>query len=460
MNIVSSRKQGCKPRISAVTAVILAAVLGGQGALARAQEMVRPMPLPTGPLPSASCPQPVRMPNIPVRGPRPAEGAAPDQQWRTDVDPAMPPTAAFLDTLRGNDAVIEVVVGQGRLLTLKADVANEQGTGVITVADPTVVDFDVMPNPRLIRLVARRAGVTDLSVTTAEGQIYNFEVRVVYDLQLLHAQMRQLFPDAQLRLTQIREHLAVEGEARSIRQVEQILKTLELYLASVQVPSSATGDGVRGGGSSGGRWRRAETPRSGCAGGADPRRPSTRGRGATTSRSERLASRPVLMKRPRNRAGNPSVQGTFVAPQIINLLRVPGVHQVMLQVQIAELNRTALRQIGADWEWDFGAGSFLQTVMGGTATVNGVFPSADLTMALQALRSNSLLSVLAEPNLVALSGQKAIFLAGGEFPVPVPQSSSSIGMGWQFNRSSRSSLRSSACSWISCLTCLRMRRFG
>src|SRR5206468_7402762 len=41
---------------------------------------------------------------------------------------------------------------------------------------------------------------------------------------------------------------------------------------------------------------------------------------------------------------------------------------------------------------------------------------------LQALRSNNLLRILAEPNLVAMSGQEASFLAGGEFPVPVPQS--------------------------------------
>ena len=220
----------------------------------------------------------------------------------------MPPTAAFLDTLTGNDAVIEVIVGQGRLLTLKADIANEQGTGVITVADPTVVDFDVMPNPRLLRLVARRAGVTDLSVTTAEGQIYNFEVRVVYDLQLLHAQMRQLFPDAQLRLTQIREHLAVEGEARSIRQVEQILKTLELYLASVQVPSSAEGteSGRRvkrrvreAGGDAPLRLRRRARPPA-------PKHPRT---GSHDLPQMRLASRPVQMKRPRNRAGNPRSKG-------------------------------------------------------------------------------------------------------------------------------------------------------
>jgi pilus assembly protein CpaC len=112
-----------------------------------------------------------------------------------------------------------------------------------------------------------------------------------------------------------------------------------------------------------------------------------------------------------------------VTAQIINLLRVPGVHQVMLQVQIAELNRTALREVGADWIWGFGEGNVLQTFIGarGLATVTGVFPTTDLEVALRLLRTNQLLSVLAEPNLVALSGQKASFLAGGEFPVPVPQ---------------------------------------
>ena len=52
-----------------------------------------------------------------------------------------------------------------------------------------------------------------------------------------------------------------------------------------------------------------------------------------------------------------------------------------------------------------------------------MFHTADFEFVLRALRTNSLLSILAEPNLVALSGQKADFLAGGEFPVPVPQNS-------------------------------------
>jgi pilus assembly protein CpaC len=366
--------------------------------------------------PSASCPQPVTLPNVPTRPPRPAEGEAPELRWQTGVDPATPPIAGFIEPLRGNDAVIQVIVGQARLLTLRADLVNENGTGVVAVADPTVVDFDIMPNPRVLRLTARRAGVTDLSITTADGEIYSFEVHVVYDLALLNAQLRQIFPDVQLRLFQLREHLAVEGQVRSIRQADQVLKTIEVFLASVQVPSSAEGQDTGAAGSSG-RGARSDA-------GAGARQPAGEGQASGDGTQPSASDRPGSAQAVPEPGGRANVQGTFVSPQIINLLRVPGVHQVMLQVQIAELNRTALRNIGADWRFGTPGGNFLETLIGGAnATVAGVFPSAELAFVLRALRTNTLLSVLAEPNLVAMSGQTASFLAGGEFPVPVPQNS-------------------------------------
>ena len=221
---------------------------------------------------------------------------------------------------------------------------------MIAVGDPTVLEFEVLPNPRLIRLIGSRAGVTDLSITTADQQTVCFEVRVVYDLALLQAQLKQLFPDAQLRLFQIREHLAVEGQARSVRQVDQILQTLEAYLVSVQVPSKVKGK---------------ETPNAGqpAADGGDRGRPPTTapegqapagaapGAEAPVLPRTRLVSRMVPARRSRNRAPVPTSKASFAAPRIINLLRVPGVQQVMLQVRIAELNRTGLREIGADLLW-------------------------------------------------------------------------------------------------------------
>jgi len=428
-NCNATKRTGGRGRF-AVIAVTATAILFGGARFASAQPPIEVVPLPRAmqaapyspnagdrvdgwdPLSRAvqpvPCSPPVRLPTVPMRPPRPAEGPAADLQWPDGLDPATAPIASFVNPVSQNDAVIQLIVGQARLLTIRADLANERGAGVIAVGDPTVIDFDILPNPRMLRVTGRRAGVTDLSFVTPDGQAFSFEVHVGYDLILLQAQLKQVFPDAQLRLFQIREHLAVEGQARSIRQVEQILQTLEVYLASVQVPSTSEGkeSGETGRPATGGRRPAAQPMRDG-----EPEQPPGVEGGPRVATPEP--------------GGKPKVEGTLVSPQIINLLRVPGVHQVMLQVRIAELNRTALRQVGADWRIGFGDGNILETFIGGGfPTVTGVFPTADLDFALRILRTNQLLSVLAEPNLVALSGQKADFLAGGEFPVPVPQNSS------------------------------------
>src|SRR5439155_6661743 len=125
-------------------------------------------------------------------------------------------------------------------------------------------------------------------------------------------------------------------------------------------------------------------------------------------------------------------------------LRVPGSQQVLLKVRVAELNRTAFRQIGADFlaasrkitagtqiggalpsaAGSVSAGSLTgvaESLLGPSNTAFAIFEQGDFAVFLSALRRNSVLRVLAEPNLVALNGHAATFLAGGEFPVPVPQ---------------------------------------
>ena len=63
--------------------------------------------------------------------------------------------------------------------------------------------------------------------------------------------------------------------------------------------------------------------------------------------------------------------------------------------------------------------------LGSTTTVFGVFNNGDVNFFVDALRQNQVFKVLAEPNLVALHGQRANFLSGGQFPVLVPQASGS-----------------------------------
>jgi pilus assembly protein CpaC len=141
---------------------------------------------------------------------------------------------------------------------------------------------------------------------------------------------------------------------------------------------------------------------------------------------------------------------------VVNSILVPLSHdrQVLLEVKFAEVDRAKLSQLGINF-FSTGAGNTIGTtttgqfgsvqaikindVFGGGAphfpyelkdfTVNQVLnvflfrPDLHLGTVIQALQNNNVLQILAEPNLMALNGQKATFLAGGEFPFPVVQPS-------------------------------------
>jgi pilus assembly protein CpaC len=151
------------------------------------------------------------------------------------------------------------------------------------------------------------------------------------------------------------------------------------------------------------------------------------------------------------------MMGGFV---IINRVVVPGPRQVLLHVKIAEINRQAIRQLGVSW-LDTKGRSIIGSAIGATGTVGatsdvvhatsadprgflkpmtstfnslgssasggdlfGVFNAGHFSLFINVLRQNAMAKILAEPNLVALDGQPARFLVGGQFPFPVPQSSS------------------------------------
>lgn len=109
--------------------------------------------------------------------------------------------------------------------------------------------------------------------------------------------------------------------------------------------------------------------------------------------------------------------------------------QINLRVRFAEVSRTSLRDLGVNLSalGDVGATTFgfatglltagagtLATSAFGTATGTLTTSGVDVDVLLTALEREGLVSILAEPNLTAVSGQSASFLAGGEFPVPVP----------------------------------------
>jgi pilus assembly protein CpaC len=131
-----------------------------------------------------------------------------------------------------------------------------------------------------------------------------------------------------------------------------------------------------------------------------------------------------------------AVASEFKGGQVVNRLSVATPNQVDLHVRIAEVDRNILKQIGVDWS-KLGSGVKFVTnnnpstgslLSGMIPTTNfltaGVFPPLsgnEVAAMVEALATEGFLTVLAEPNLTAVSGQSASFLAGGEFPVPVVQ---------------------------------------
>jgi pilus assembly protein CpaC len=121
--------------------------------------------------------------------------------------------------------------------------------------------------------------------------------------------------------------------------------------------------------------------------------------------------------------------------KVINMLQLPGgteSQQVMLQVRFAEVNRSALEELGAaysvnrtDWAGRATTQQFSAPELVDDTTVFSDFlnlfffsKSEGVGVVLRALRGKGLFQSLAEPNLIAYNGQEASFLAGGEFPVP------------------------------------------
>ncbi len=238
----------------------------------------------------------------------------------------------------------------------------------ILVSDPTVADARIR-TPRQIYVIGMAVGATNVVFFDENGQqILNLEMLVQLDAKGATAALQRHFPGSNLRAESLNNNLAISG----------------------RVPNPAASDRA-------------------------------------------LAIVRRFVEKDEN---------------VVNLLSVEGDDQVLLKVRVSEMQRNVVKQLGVDLFGNFnrGGGSRIRggtnnqfsvagnllggLVVGGNKTVGGpgvdplspfgavALTSNSITGVLQALERNGLLRVLAEPNLTAVSGESAKFLAGGEFPVP------------------------------------------
>ncbi len=341
-------------------------------------------------------------------------------------------TRDLIEVVGDAEAEINVVVGRSRLIQTREPLTR------IAVSNPSVADVELIndqPNTRLLNLYGRSFGMTDMTIWDARGRPTTFLVRVTIDTHDLEARLKQIFPGAEVHIRQASTQIILEGQVPDAKTMAEVL---QLVAAELRGSQTGAGGGGGGGGMLGGGGGGAGGGGGGGAGGM------AIGLGAGTT--------------------------SF----IINRVRVPGPRQVMLHVKIAELNRTAIREIGVNW-LDTRNHDILASTIGGVASISasgaagqsasflpglrgtsaknfniyqpvqtvlnaagtafptansqlfGIFNAGEFSIFLNALRQNSLAKVIAEPNLMTLDGQPAKFLAGGQFPYPVPQISSSGG---------------------------------
>ena len=238
----------------------------------------------------------------------------------------------------------------------------------ISIADPNVADVVVVSANELV-VNGKVAGTTSLMLWDTSGGRSHYAVKVNADAASLEENLRRLFPDEQFRVESSGGTVVLAGDVSSL----QVSERLEAIAAT------------------------------------------SVGEGAAVS----------------------------------NQLRVPAPGQILLKVRFAEVSKTGLERAGVNllrWlpgEWSGGTTSGRPSGGGGNVSLppSGdlsvsisdavnlwlLNPNGDLGVFIQALKSNGGFRSLAEPNLLALHGQEASFLAGGEFPYPVVQGGANVG---------------------------------
>lgn len=118
--------------------------------------------------------------------------------------------------------------------------------------------------------------------------------------------------------------------------------------------------------------------------------------------------------------------------EVISRLAVTAPNQVNLRVRIAEVSREITNQFGFNWDvvtdggFRFALQSFPPTAGVNSILAGGDIGDVSIDSLIDALADDDLVTILAEPNLTAVSGETASFLAGGEFPIPVSQDEDTI----------------------------------
>jgi len=250
---------------------------------------------------------------------------------------------------------LSLMLGKAEMIDLNGAVAD------VLVADPNVADVMAVKSNRLY-VVGSALGDTNIIALDASGDVIRkINVHVQMDTEKLSEMIDELYPDENVRVRALTDQVVLTGDVSTPAVASKITSLVANYAGEIQ--------------------------------------------GLTSDQADNI---------------------------IVNMLSVAGERQVMLKVKIVEASRNALKELGLEGGTlnaggnDFGLNAGTAAALGlsnptqlGVAALNyssGTF--GDLTYIARALEQKGVINTLAEPNLTAISGEQAGFLAGGEFPIP------------------------------------------
>ncbi len=257
---------------------------------------------------------------------------------------------------KARGSTVDIMLGKAEMVSIGGDVAD------VLVADPSVVDVMAVKSNRLY-LVGSSLGDTNIMALDSDGNVLKkINVHVQMDTDRLEDMIHHLYPNEHVEMKAFSDQLVLTGDVSNPSVANKLTNLVARYVADAQGINAAEADSV-----------------------------------------------------------------------VVNMMGVRGEQQVMLKVKIVEASRSALKDLGLEGNSTGGAGIGELGLAATTATALGLgaptqlgvaalnYNSGDfgnLSFLARALEQEGIVNTLAEPNLTAISGEKAGFLAGGEFPIP------------------------------------------
>lgn len=299
-----------------------------------------------------------------------------EQLGRPATDKASPAELNTLPPLNCNGepaapGKMTLPIGKSTLLKLPEPVSNR------TLGNPSVAQA-MLVSPETLYLLGVEIGSTNMILQGKSGRCTAIDVVVTLDPGALQALLQELMPEEKdIKVSAAADSLVLSG---TVSDALAASRAHELALAFVRRPSRVT----------------PEAQQEGMA--------NTAGGMNNNALTNNIALQQL---------------------RVINLLQVAAAQQVMLEVKVAEVSKTLLEKLGVRVTGSPTSGSItysiLSNFLSGGLGVLGATRASGSGVTIDAEKRDSLLKVLAEPNVMAISGQEGSFLAGGRILIPVAQ---------------------------------------